>query len=352
MPHALGQAVARWRRRALLQAWVEQGVQHVAVGLFVAGSLVLLCRIAFGWERTQASAWLALAALACVTAWLSARRAVPSADRAAAWLDVESGASGLVVTESELGETPWSQAARERIARAANAERPVRWPRSSWATLVALAFAGGALWFEPERARVGPPAAVTEAALERVEEQLATLNETLALEPDLAAELEQRLERIEAEAEEGLPESTFEALDNFEQRLEQSASEALESAQRANDGLSAAMTEPALDEAQTGLEAALEAMRAAGLQQGLSEQLSAQLEAGTLTLPEGLKLDSAELAKLAQGLRGQLDGRLGNLAKAGLLSQKQLERLGELASLDDFDFDHVCDEECFKPGGT
>jgi hypothetical protein len=83
------------------------------------------------------------------------------------------------------------------------------------------------------------------------------------------------------------------------------------------------------------------------------------LAPGSLSLPQGVQLSSAELAALSQELRGVLDERLAKLAAGRLLDPSKLRelKLGEgvgLGDLSDFEYDpdHVCDEDCKKPGGT
>ena len=73
-----------------------------------------------------------------------------------------------------------------------------------------------------------------------------------------------------------------------------------------------------------------------------------------MSLPEGVQLSSAELGALARDLKGALDSRLAKLTAGRLLDPSKLRPLepGELPSLDDFDPEHVCDEDCKKPGGT
>jgi hypothetical protein len=350
---ALESSTARLSRRLVAGAWVRAFGWHVATLLFVGGTAVLVARIAFEWERVEAARWLLFACIAPVSAWWVARRAGFDRNTAAAWLDVNSGASGLVVTERELGASSWSDAARSRLELANSAIPRVAWARSLRPVALALLFVAGALWLEPTRTPVGPPASVTTATVERVEEKLATLEETLQLEPEVATEMHDRLEQIQAQADDGTPESTFEALDRLEQTVDSQADQALDSAAHANDDLAQAASDPHLDDAQAAMEKALSSMKQAGLAKGLSEQLKSEtFDPATLTLPSGVQLDSAQLAKLAQSLRGELDTRLAKLAKAGLLSAKELGKLGELVNLDDFDFDHVCDENCKKPGGT
>ena len=186
----------------------------------------------------------------------------------------------------------------------------------------------------------------------------ATLEEVLDLPPEEAEELAARLQRIEDEAASGQPASTFEAIDRLGERLDAEAAQALDAAQRAAQDLAQAAGDPSLAEAQAALDSALSGMQAGGLGKDLPPELRAALEPGSLSLPPGVQLSSAELGKLSQALKGVLDQRLAQLGAGGLLSNVKLSELrlaqGSLGSLDDFEYDpdHVCDEECKKPGGT
>jgi hypothetical protein len=307
-----------------------------------------------GWERAESAWLLALAALALVSAFVRARAAVPDAERAAAWLDVAGGARGQLVTERELGPSAWSEAARAQLETAMRALPVLPWRRAVRRPLPAAAFAALALWVPIPRTPVGPPPIVTRAALEDLREKLATLEETVELAPEVAQELETRLEHVEEEAASGRPASTFEALDRLEERLDAKAEEALEAAQRAGLDLAAANNDPDLGAAQAALESALAGMKQAGLGKEAPKALEQALQAGSLSLPEGVQLSSAELGALARDLKGALDSRLAKLTAGRLLDPSKLRPLepGELPSLDDFDPEHVCDEDCKKPGGT
>jgi hypothetical protein len=327
---------------------------RLAVALFAAGALVLVARVGLRWEREEAAPLIAIALVAPVLAWLHARRKVPSHTTAAAWLDVHGGADGRIVTEDEIGRTTWSDGVQQRLERSLRDLPRVRAMPAMAPSFPALAFVALALWIDPPREQVGPPRAVSSAAIDRVEEKLETLEETVELAPETAQELQAQMERIEAEAADGRPESTFEALDRMEERLEDLAQDALEAAQQANRDLASAATDPSLGEAQTSLESALAKMDEAGLADELPKPTQDALAPGTLTLPKGVQLSSAQLAKLSKELKGVLDERLAKLAGGNLIdpkSLKELGELGELADLGDLEL-HECDEECKKPGGT
>jgi len=353
---ALEASIAALRRRRLAQRWVELAGMHAQVALFLAGGAALALRIFARWEGREAAPLLGLAALAVVSAFALARRSLPSVAKAVAWLDVRGGARGQVVTELELGTSEWSSAARAQLTTAL-AELPrISAARALRPVLPAAAFAALAVWVPIPRAAIGPPPVVAETALEELHEKLETLEETLAIEPEVAEELEARLERIEGEAEDGEAASTFEAIDRLGERLEAEAAQALEAAQRAGDDLASAASDPSLADAQESLDSALSGMEAAGLGKELPEAVKSALQPGSLSLPPGVQLSSAELAALSKELKGVLDERLAKLAAGRLIDASKLRELklgeGTLAGLGEFDPDHVCDEECKKPGGT
>ena len=352
----LAAAVATLRRRTFLARWLELAGTHLAVALFALGTLVLYLR-AFEHAEREVARWLAWSALALVSAAWLARRRMPSAAWATAWLDVHGGATGAIVTEGELGHSPWSTRVDGGLAQARAAL-----PRPELAaTLKRLApgalFAALAVWVPVPERLIGPPPVVATALIEELEAELETLEEELDLPPEEAEELELRLERIQAEAEDGQPASTFEAIDRLGQRLEDEAAQALEAAQRAAEDLAAAAGHPELATAQEALEAALATMEDAGLAKDLPPAALAGLQPGTLSLPPGTQLSSRELAALSAELRKALEGTTQGLAAGKLLDPSRLRAFeGQLAKLgEEFgepDPTHECDEDCKKPGGT
>jgi hypothetical protein len=351
--------VASLRRRRLAQRWVELLGMHAQVVLFAAGVVVLVLRVLGRWESREAAPLIGVAGLALLTSYALARRRLPVAASAAAWLDVRGGARGQVVTEGELGGSEWSEGARRQLERALADLPRIEWKRALRPALPAAAFAVLAVWVPIPRAAIGPPPVVTETLIEELQEKLETLEETLDVAPEVAEEMEARLERIEDEAANGQPESTFEAIDRLGERLDAEAEKALEAAQQASQDLAGAASDPSLADAQAALESALAGMKEAGLGKDMPESVQNALAPGSLSLPQGVQLSSAELAALSKELKGVLDERLAKLAAGRLIDPSKLRELklgagGELVDLSDFEFDpdHVCDEECKKPGGT
>jgi hypothetical protein len=355
----LEDGIAALRRRRLVQHWLELAGRQAQIALFAAGVAALFLRVFQRWESREAALLFALVGVAALTSLLIAWRRRPGVASAAAWLDVRGGARGQIVTETELGESAWSEEARAQLGTALGALPSAPWRRALRPALPAAAFAGLAVWVPIPRPEFGPPPIVTETALEELHEKLETLEETLDVPPEVAEEMEARLERIEDEAAGGQPTSTFEALDRLGERLDAEAERALESAQRASQDLASAASDPSLADAQAALEAALASMDQAGLGKDMPEAIQDSLQPGALSLPPGAELSSAELAALSKELKGVLDQRLAKLAAGRLIDPAKLRelKLGEgvgLGDFSDFEFDpdHVCDENCRKPGGT
>lgn len=351
---ALERAARRVQRARVRAAAANALARYGSVALFAAGALALVYRTLSPNASTPWWAPLAALALAAGFALWLAQRARPSERLAASWLDVRGGASGAVVTEAELGASAWSGQAQERIENAL-----AQLPRIDGLALarslgLGALFAAAALFVPlPEASRSGAPPVAPERTLERLEEKLAALEDALALDPELSQELHERLERVEESAREERFDSTFEALDRLEERLDDSAARALDAAQRAQEDLAAAAADAHLDHAQEALESALEQLRESGLTKGLSESTKSELGEQLDSLPPGVQLSSQELAALSRDLNQSLAKQLGKLGAARLIDPSKLRELLDAQPGDsELDPDHECDEDCKKPGGT
>lgn len=342
---------------------IERVAQHVARAVFVDALLrsaawltlglaaaVLAMRVAAEWDRARAAWLFAPIVLAPVLAWRIARRKRWSTAAAATWLDWRSGASGALVTGFERDDPAWNGHVDAALARADLLPR-ARWGRPAALLLFAIAFAALATWVTIPRVVPGPSRAVQTAAIERVEEKLATLEEQVTLDPVVAEELHESLERLENGTDGESIEGTFEALDRAGERLEDEARARAEAAESALESLAAAESAASGDPeaAQKQLEATLEALAKSGLAKGLEGALPEELGAKGLELPAGTKLDAAQIAKLTAGLESKLGEKLAKLSAAGLLKEGRFakgEKPGEIS-------EHVCDASCARnPGGT
>lgn len=355
---ALELAAQRLRRRVFAVVFVARAAQLALVGLLACGSAALLARYAFDVSSARAASCFAPLALVPFVAWWRARGTVFSHAGAVAWLDVHTGAGGALLTQLETDDVRWRGAVERAF------DRPVVLPRARLARpllalVPALAFALAALFVPFPRAIVLPPRHVEEAAITRVEEKLAALAEEVALEPELAAELEARLERLKDES--GSPEDTFEALDQLTARLDAEGERLGEELRDAREALQSAAETAASDPdaAQRELEQTLGELARAGLEGKLANELLKELGASSLELPPGTELTREQMNDLARSLDGELGEKLAALERAGLAGKGlkalgKLGKAGELAKLDDFEpTGHVCDERCEKkPGGT
>jgi hypothetical protein len=339
-------------RRSRAAVFLGVSLRWSAAGFLLSGTLVLLARTTWGLEPAPLLAFLAPAlAAGALGGLLAARRGISLAG-AATWIDVSTGGSGLVVTGVEEPDARWSATFEKTLERVGRMPG-LRVGRPFGLAAAAGLFLAAALWVRIPAPTPGPSPELFEAVLASLGEKLDTLSENVDLDEGLAEELEGRFERLEEMLEDSSPESLFEALDSFEERLgleSERVREELESA--ATDLASAALDRLADPEtAQASLERALSALREAGLTEGLPARLQ-ELLGADLQLPDGVQLDAAELMELAQGLSELMEGRLSNLVGAGLLDPTRLKMLASLKNLDEFlPTAHECDAECEAGGG-
>jgi hypothetical protein len=346
MPDAMLQAtVARLRRRFATAAYLGELARHAAIALAAAGIAALLARLFFGWPAARAAACLGLVAPALLSAWLRARRTFLSESTVATWLDVQLGASGRWVTAFELAGAP----------PAALRDRPPPLPRLRWRALLgplapAATFAGLALLLpiSPDASGLAPPA-ISQRQIERLAEKLAALEETVALDEQLRAELHERLERTREQADTAPLSSTYEAMDQLAQRITEEADQAREQIDEARAELGSDALAEALradpSQAQELVATTLAEMAQDGLAQGLPPELQQALNEDGLVAPNALPIDPAALAKLSKEMLGALDGKLGQLVKSGLIDPSKLRPFQGKVRL------HEHSEKCREGGG-
>ncbi|MBL8861436.1 MAG: hypothetical protein JNK02_05435 [Planctomycetes bacterium] len=346
-PH-LDRSIAALRRRAFQGSFLGHLLRGLALCAAVIAAAVLVARVGFLVEtRTAALGFVALL-LVPLVAWQRALRAVPSRATAAAWLDLRGGGSGALVALDELGDPRW-EALLERELRAPRALPAIDVRSPARRALCALALAAAAVLVPAPAPHVGPPTGVQAALLESVEEQLAALEAEVELEPDVALELREALERLREDGALAEPEAAFEALDRAQERLAQEAYERAELAHVAQQALAETAADAAQDPeaAQAALERTLEQLAAAGFSKDVRSALEVELGLAGVELPPGARLAAQDIQRLSRELAERLAARTGGLAQQGLLDAQSLAKLGELAKLDGFaPSAHVCDEEC------
>jgi len=342
-------------RRIHRERWLRALFVHLIVALLVLGVAVLLARTAYDVPRDTA-ALLLLGLLATpLTAWLQTRRTPISKATVAAWLDVRGGGDGAIVTALERDDERWS----ERVRRALNTqpELPAMALQGSVTrTMPAVCFLILAMWIEMPRGILGPPVEMFEGSIERLEEKLETLTEIVELESEAEEEFRDRLERLAVEAEEGTPESFYEAADSLEEALEETASEIAEEANELEQKLAAVANaeESQFDEAEGSLRESVTELSELGFAEDLTEELSPEMR-DSLEFPEGMKLDSELMKQLSEEMREALKEQLEKMQNAGLVDPSKLRKLSkeELKKLREAKpkLGKPCDcEECKKAG--
>lgn len=335
MASSIHGSLTRLRRRVALATYLGSLSRHVLVCALAGGSLALLLRIVGSLDQGQAVWALAIVAVTPLTAWYASRRRRLSTQGAAAYLDLRAGATGALLTELELSDPRWSS--RADAALASVGEPPsVRAKPLAQRALFSLAFAALVLWVPVPVALSGPKPIIYTASLDDLREKLETLEEQIRFEDETAAELEERLDRLQQEAQRvDNPEAMFEAIAEMDKGLEDLAKEARDASEQSMEEVAqaAAMAETDPAAAQSAMEAALAKLTQEGIKLGLPTDLANELGLDPLLenvdFPPGLALDPSQLQNLSQELAELLAEKLKALVDAGLLDLSGLNGLGE-----------------------
>lgn len=266
-------------------------------------------------------------------------------DRALAWLDSKSGGDGLLVSLGELGpsnsRSAWGARLGQALERVPDSTARVG-TRAIGGFALAVGFSMATL-FMPKgtaapSAGARPAAEAYGSELERLREALATLDESVELEPETADALRGRLEQLEAELSNlTAGELALEGLDRLATDLHQESQVALGEALGALDQMERAgawapqSPEAAAREIQNGLERLAElgvdenlAPSAREALRELAERMQARAqnastagdgERSALSDPEAVQALLEELAELAE-LRAELAQALAELAES------------------------------------
>lgn len=324
MSSELNERVDALRRRIFAIGYLAELSRVAGVVLVLLGSLGLVWRqVAKPSLDTVGLLYLALLGVPFIT-WLRVRRGGLTRVSAATWLDLRSGSSGLLVTLAELHDERWMARAAALLAAVPALPRP-DWRRFALRTLPAGLFAmtpflAASLGLEP-----APPPSY-DAAVERLREKLATLEEVVVLQDDERRGLHDDLARLADDLSGARPEAAFEAIDRLEERLDSRGEQAREAGAKADRSLARAAdasADPARS-AQPSADAwrdALQDLREAGLldEQRLRDALDPDIpgldptDAGALA-----SLDPDSQLQLSQELRELLHRQMAELAKAGL----------------------------------
>jgi len=364
MASRLDRPLRRLRRQLTLAIWLGRSARWLALGLAVSGAAILIARVAFEVEAERALWLLAPLAVLPLLAWIGVRDRVPSEQGAAAWLDLRSGASGLLLADYERADERWAPRFDRQLDRLP--ELPsMRVEAFTRPVLPALGFAVLALLVPISRAEPGASTSFFDRAIEALAGQVETLADVAELDETVGRELERRVQELAENVDPDRPEAMLEAIDSLRKDLGREGQQAGEKAQEMFDrfgaiaeqsGLTPALAQELL-EGQLGelatstnfSELLSEMQKVAPELQGLSERLGQ----GGFELPKGIELTPEQLKALSRLAQSQLRGKLGELSLAGLANLDGLmagDPRDALAKLIEQFHEH--DEDCTKPGGT
>lgn len=343
MPHSPSSAVAAFARRVAAGALLQgAGSAAFAVGALASVGLVTarLCG-----QRVEPSPWWAVAAApVAVAAWWRWRRDRLPPAMAAQHLDRRLQAGGLLVAHGEGVplDAGWQQVLATHLERL-----PSALPRLQFGALLlrptaALATAALLAWWPGEVAPLPAPASFAGlAALDRLGGQLGTLLQQGVLPPEVARDLQDKLQQLQ-QAVDGGGQPEWRELDELAQRLQR---EGLLAAAKLADGLgggaggdggfAAKLAQQALAKAAEALLGGAarggegEAGGRAALPPALAGMLQRAMQPGGLLDPQQLLRDPAALRELAQTLAGAA----AQFQQSGAAAALGAERLAQLQTL-------------------
>ena len=364
MDSRLSRPLRRLRRKLILARWLGRCARVGALVLALAGSAVLLARVAFELETEEALWLLSPLALVPFIAWRGVREHVPSEAGAAAWLDLRSGAKGILLAEFEQGDERWAARLERQLDRLP--ELPALRVGAFLRPLApALAFALLALFVPLSKADPGPSTSYFDRAIEGLSDQLQVLEEVADLDEETQQELERRIEELAGSVDAQKPEAMLEAIDSLRQELGLEARDAARLAQMLFDRFGAigdgAFADSALGQELLGahLNEALQSGLLSDVLENLDviapelANLARGLDGNSLQLPEGFQLTPEQMKALSQVARSKLREAMGELDLAGLVNLADLKfGDGEDALRELIEKFHQHDEDCKKPGGT
>lgn len=323
-------AVNQLRRQFFKTLFWPRALRGATLWLFVWGVTCLIVRASSA-APTSRLLWGALGLVgALVIAVWQARRACPAEPALRAWLDERNHCGGLLMAaeENRVGEWPTPPVSAPRL----------RWrSRSAWGMLaLASSFVALSLLVPTQlNSARGAQALDLTRETDQLKADLQTLQEAGALTEDKAQALSQQLQQIQHEASGDDPAKTWEALDQLNHALGQSAQEAAQQNAQQQQALNQAA---ALNEAlQTGAKELKPATLTEAMQT-LSTLTQQALQNDAQALPQALQqalqngqLSPAQQQELAQALQnkqGQLNQQAAKLASK--LAQAGLIKPGDL----------------------
>ncbi len=296
--------ITTFRRRLFVTLFLKKTVTYSALFLLLWGVIVLSLRVGgFDDVKIFALSFLAILILPPV-AMLTASRQVPADRKLGAILDRNNNIGGLLMTsfERELGDWAW-QVDHVQVPH-------IRWQagRTVGLVLLALCFAATSLLL--------PVSVVSGQARNRlnIDDQIRSLTGRLdVLEEENLLDVEEvearklELEKIQNDADGAGPVKTFDALDHLEDRMNQKAAEAVETAMKTAETLAEA---EALSQEVMDVSSQLDTATTKSLMDGLAESLENML---------------AQNEQLAEDMKKALDQKADKTDAAQSEGQKSAE---------------------------
>ena len=301
---------------------------------FVWGAVVIILRLSINFDR-MLLLWGGLGMVPAVGAavWISLSR-MPEKMKIKSLLDGQSRCGGLFMAAQEAEIGSW----RERIPK--RAPISLQWRGGKCWGLFGMSMAFVLIAFLlPQRfvQIAGAGRLDIDDEIQKMTEQVETLDEENIIEEASAEELEKKLEDIRREARADEPVKTWEAMDHMEEKLSNLAKEAAQAAmsQTEKAALAQALAE-ALMEAGDSLDAEVQAeamsLMAALMQQAMAENEAMQNSFDSEALNNLSAEDLQKLADMLSAYKIDLKDMVGNLINAQLIDFKVLgilEGMGE-----------------------
>ena len=334
MPHTPRTAIAAFARR-VAGAAVLQGAGQAVLAVAVLASVGMVGARLLG-HAVSPEPWWAVAVLpVAAAAWWRWRRDRLPLPLAAQHLDRRLQAGGLLVAHQEGAplDAGWQAVLAQQLERTRDAL-----PRLRLGDLLlrpALALSTAALLACWPTALVPAPATASFAglkALDRLAGQLGDLLQQGALPPEVARELQDKLQQLQQDVDGG-GQPEWRELDELAQRLSREglmAAAKMAGAEGGEGGFAARLAQQALAKAaESLLRGAAGGGAEAGLPPALAGMLQRALQPGGLLDPQQLLQDPARLRELAETLAKAA----GQFQQGGAAAGLSPERLAQLQAL-------------------
>lgn len=344
MPHTPRTAIAAFARR-VAGAAVLQGAGQAVLAVSVLASVGIVGARLLGHAVAPAPWWAVAALPVAAVAWWRWRRDRLPLPLAAQHLDRRLQAGGLLVAQQEGAplDAGWQAVLAEQLERTREVLPRVRFGDLLLRPALALATAALlAIWPSALAPAPAPASFAGLAALDRLTGQLGDLLQQGALPPEVARELQEKLQQLQQDVDGG-GQPAWRELDELAQRLSREgllAAAKLAGAAGGEGGFAARLAQQALAKAAESLLRGAAGDRGgggaggggeAGLPPALAGMLQRALQPGGLLDPQQLLQDPAALRELAQTL-AKAAGQFQQTGAAAGLSPERLAQLQALAA--------------------